>query len=815
MYVAAIYTFAVIVARRYRIDIPWRIAALFYVLVLIFLFRPMTQSYVNIPVDFLRILPPWGLVTRDHHVINDEMNDLVLQIVPWADQVRQSWQSFQAPLWNPHAGGGYPLLANGQSSALSLIRFLALPLSLQNAMTAEAAFKLLIAMTFMYLYCRRRMYSELASAIGAISFGFCTFLIVWLHFPIVTVAAFLPAVFLAIDLLIARFTQPRFTFAALVWTIMLFGGHPETVSHAFFLSLLYIAWIFLVERPFADRKQATRTLVILGCALTAGGLAAAAFLAPFAEAVTRSKRFQQLKVEPNAIGYYSDFRSQVILLQPHFYGEVPDEDSWGPARAESITGFAGILGIAAWLGLLIRAIYRRAWRSRELFFVIATVIVLGIILAWPGISTIFHLIFSLAANARLRLLLCFLLSIQAAAAISFLEEERGWPFLIGIVVAAGVLYALMTTTAFPSDAAHDTAMLAILPSMAVLLIAALVAVSGRFRFAPTLVLMVLVIAELWKVGRGWNPTLPASMWYPETPVITAMKKLQAQLPANQPFRMVAMGPVFFANAPTMFGFEDIRAHDPMANGRYLGILRVITGYDPSDYFAKWENLSTPLVNFLNVKYVMSSPGWRPDDQNRYRLVYEGRDGTIFENREALPRFFPARNVVLEFKRDYFLNRLLQLSDWSSTAIVSRLPVESDRERLDLLAPRPSDSLEPTVSMISASPTEFVMRVQAPRHAMISSSQAFWPGWHVEENGKSVQPLEINGSFLGFVVRPGESVVRVWYAPITWRAGSVISIVTVLLLVVPWRVSMRRRQRRPSRWEPGIARLQARKRLRQD
>ena len=815
MYVAAIYTFAVLVARRYRIDLPWRIAALFYVLVLIFLFRPMTQAYVNIPVDFLRILPPWALLTRTHAVVNDEMNDLVLQIVPWADEVRRSWQSLQAPLWNPNASGGYPLLANGQSSALSLIRLIALPLPLQNAMTAEAAFKLLIAMTFMYLYCRRRDYSEPASAVGAISFGFCTFLIVWLHFPIVTVAAFLPAVFLAIDLLIARATQPRFAFAAIVWTVMLFGGHPETVSHAFFLALLYVAWILLVERPFEYRADARRTLLRLGAALAAGGIAAAAFLAPFAEAVTRSKRFQELKAAPNAIGYYSDLRSQIILLEPHFFGAVPEESSWGPASAESITGFAGILGVAAWAGLLIHTIVKKRWRSREAFFVIASVIVLGIILAWPGISTLFHLIFSLAANARLRLLLCFLLSIQAAAALTLIEREREWWFLAGIAIAAAVLLLLMNTTDFPNAAAKDTAMLAILPSMVVLLVAALIPVFGRFRMAPTVVLIVFVIAELWKVGRGWNPTLPASMWYPETPVITAMKKLQAREPANKPFRIVAMGPVFFPNAPTMFGFEDIRAHDPMANGRYLGVLRVVTGYDPSDYFAKWENLSTPLVNFLNVKYVMSAPQWRPVDQNRYRLVYEGKDGTIFENREVLPRFFPTRNVILEFKRDYFLNRLLNLSDWGSTAIVSELPVENDRERTDLLAPRTPDAPEPVVTMISASPTEFVMRIQAPRYAMISSSQAFWPGWYVEQNGQRIHPLEVNGAFLGFVVRPGESIVRVWYAPLTWRIGAGISIVTLLLLVLPWRVSRRRRPKQPSRWEPGIARLQARKTLRRD
>ncbi|MGZ7081541.1 MAG: hypothetical protein ACXVJT_19185, partial [Thermoanaerobaculia bacterium] len=248
LYVAAVYTFAVLIARRYRVDLPLRIAALFYLLVLVFLFRPMTQDYVHIPVDFLRILPPWAHLTRTHEVVNNEMNDLVLQIVPWANQVRQSWQSLQAPLWNPLSGGGYPLLANGQSSALSLIRFLALPLPLADAMTAEAAFKLLIALTLMYLYCRRRGYSEMASTIGAISFAFCTFLIVWLHFPIVTVAAFLPAVFLGIDLLIERGSQVRFAFSAIVWGVMLMGGHPETVSHAFFLALLYVLWIVFVER---------------------------------------------------------------------------------------------------------------------------------------------------------------------------------------------------------------------------------------------------------------------------------------------------------------------------------------------------------------------------------------------------------------------------------------------------------------------------------------------------------------------------------------------------------------------------------------
>jgi hypothetical protein len=67
------------------------------------------------------------------------MNDLAMQIVPWAHQAREAWRSLHFPIWNALSGCGYPLLANGQSSAMSPLRLLALPLPLGYAMTAEAA----------------------------------------------------------------------------------------------------------------------------------------------------------------------------------------------------------------------------------------------------------------------------------------------------------------------------------------------------------------------------------------------------------------------------------------------------------------------------------------------------------------------------------------------------------------------------------------------------------------------------------------------------------------------------------------------------
>jgi hypothetical protein len=791
LWVGAIYAGAVWLARRFGVDLPRRIALLFYLLVFVFLHQALTRDVVNLPVDFLKTLPPWAHVTRDHNVANQEINDLVLQIVPWAEQVRRSWLSLEVPLWNSMSGSGYPLLASAQSSALSLIRILSLPLSLGQSFAAEAAFKILIALTFTYLFCRKRGYGELPSAAGAICFGFCTFIIVWLHFPLATVAIFVPAVLYQIDLIAERRTWGRFVFAAVLWTVMIFGGHPETVAHTFFIALLYVSWIAIAERQF-------RFIATLAAALVVAGLLAAPFLAPFGEALTKSKRYHELRVEPNVMGIYSDWPSFVVLLQPHFYGEIPIEKPWGPSTAESITGFAGALGIAGWFGLLSYVIRTRSWRSREAFFLAATVLVLGIILAWPIVSDVFHLLLSLAANARLRLLLCFFLAVQTAALLDLVLRGRDRDYLTGVFASAAVLLYLVKAEDFASAWERDTALMAVIPSAIVLLLAALVPLLARWREWGLIILLVAVVAELWEVGRTWNPNIRGEWMYPDTPLIQELRKLVA----NRPVRIVGTGPAFFANTPAIYGFEDIRAHDPMASGRYLGVLRVLTGYDIDDYFAKWENTETPFLDHLNVKYLVTPPGASLDGA-RYALRYSGRDGRIFENLTALPRFYTVRNVILEFRDDPFVALLKNERDWGSTAILDKLEVENDRMRADLLQPRRPNAPEASMAMLSAGISDYRMRVSAPRYTLVVSSIPWWPGWKVIRNGQRVNPIRVNGNFLGFAAAPGPNEVRVYYSPLTFWAGVWLSLMTALALLTG-RVFVSRKPLAVSRKTPNSA-----------
>lgn len=791
LFVGAVYLIAIGLARRaelVRAALRWRVAGFFYAIVLIFLFRPMTQDYISFPADIAETLPPWSHQLKHARMSNPDMSDITLQIVPWAEQVREQWRALRVPLWNERNGSGYPLLANGQSSALSPFRLVTLPLSLGNALTAEAALKILLALTFTFLFLRRRDYDELPSAIGALSFGFCTFIQIWLHFPLVTVAAMLPMAFYAIDLIAEVPTYGRFAFAAATWAVMLFGGHPETVSHITFLGGLYLLWRVLVEKhpePRTWRFVRARLGAMTGAGLVAALLAMPVLL-PMAEAIPRSKRFQELKVQPHAVGVFSDWPSKVVLFQPNWYGQPPKEPARDTATSpESVTGFAGILGVAAFVALAVRAIAQRRFREREFFFVLATPIVYGIIVNWPIVSDIFHAVFRLAANARLRLLFCFLLSAQAAAILDIIRKEKACHYLAGVATTSLMLWRLISHEWFPGVADKDTAMIAILPSMVVLLVAALVPLFGRWKRFAMMALTVVIVGELWNASDQWNPTLMTRHMYHSSPLVDALDKLRAKQPPNAPFRVVGMGAMFFPNLAGIYGYEDIRSHDPMANGRYLGVLRLRTAYDPSRYFAKWTEFDSRTLDFLNVRYILADVFDKPADTDRFQLRYEGKDGRIYENMDALPRFFPADDVILEFKRDLFVKRLVEMKDFPRNVLLRRLTVDSDRERVDLLGFRPAGSPKARVEIVEASPTAYRVRVDAPRYSMIVSSLPDWPGWKVVRDGKPLRVVEINGAFIGFVVPPGKGEVRIVYDPLSFKIGVLIALKTLLALAAPF------------------------------
>lgn len=805
LYVAALYFGGVWIWRRWGTPFPWKVAGLFYLLVLLFQFHPLVLSYTRLPVDHVLGMYPWRGYYDVDRARNPETNDVILQMVPWAHQVRESWKRFEPPLWNEAAGGGYPLLANGQSGGLSAIRLLSLPLPLAQSMASESALKILIALSFAYLYMRRRGRSEAASIITAVSYAFSTFITVWLHFGHSSVAAFLPAVFLSVDLLVERRSFRRVVFTAFVFAMLLLHGHPETAAHIMLVAGIYTLFqILSVPIPWRERMRGIGGLVIAGVLSI---LLALPFLLPFIEALPRSQRYQLLQVNPPEIVSVSP-RYLVPFIQPSFYGHDHSRNTWGPGIAELVCGYAGILGVAGWLALLFQRIKERTWRDPVSFYVLATPVLVTVVMGWAGLSQLLHSLplYEMAANGRLRVAICWFLAVLAGEAVHhFLMRRDRKPLLFGLGTVAALLIILFAATRFPNELRLASALETTWPRAAVLIAAAILIFSSETTRRWTWGLLVAAISfDLWMFAWPWYPMFPAKHLYPVTPLIAELQRVDQIEGAVAPQRITGTTAALFPNTPAMYGLEDIRAHDPMAFGRVLGALRVYTGYTSEKYFGFLSSIDDPFLDYLNVRYVVSAP---PEDyrSDRFVQIYSGADGRIFRNRDALPRFYAARNVFSEFDDVKRTQRILEHRDWVNSVWLKRLPSRMiDQVRQDLFNPRPSGAPMATVRIVSAKPTEFRLSTDAPRWTLIISSQPNWPGWKIYSGSERLKQIEVNETFMGFLVPPGHSDIRVVYAPRSFSGGAAVSLLTIVLLAafpLGRRIYNRMRERRAREAHP--------------
>ncbi|MDP9360598.1 MAG: YfhO family protein [Acidobacteriota bacterium] len=735
LYAGALYTIAVALARRGGNPLPKRIAFLFYALVVIFFFRAITGPYVSIPTDIPRLIAPWSASApglTKYTVLNMETHDVAMQLAPWAHQVREAWRSGHAPLWNALAGCGYPLLANAQSAALSPLRLLALPLPLAYAMTAEAAMKVLVALTFTFLYCRRR-YEVLPSSIAAIAYGFGPFVIAWLHFAQSSAACFLPAVLYQIELLVERRTVARFAMTAVIGAAVVFCGHPETAVHILLFAVAYVLWLAFVE------KRRGFLLALAGAGVMAA-LIALPVIVPFAENVRDSTRFESQKAWSRDMPF-SDALSLALLVQPRLYGTRPG-NPWGPAMAEAVTGFAGILGIAALIAISCDTIARRRFREREAFFVLAALGILALLANVRPAVAVLHAVIGLAANARLRFLFSWILVVLIAAALDRLQRGRTAPFAIGLAAAATLLIVIVIKTPFPSDIARHDGLVSVVPSAIVLVVATLLlcAYVGRTLSptarpvgleSPTYVecvvaslLVIAVIAEMWPLTIGWNSAFSEATFYPRTPLIDAV--LQHHRPGFD--RVAGIGGVLFPNTNAMFGIEDVRVHDPMEPARYV---RLLGSAVTADYYKKWTDASTPLLDRLNVRWVMTEPGRELTDTARYTLRYAGDDGRLYENLHVQPRFFAAGARV---------------------------------------------------RIVSASAEEYTLDVDAAASTLIVSSVGWSSWWRADSAPGRLRTQLVDGAFVGFLVPPGRSIVRVRYVPVSFYIAMLVALLSAAVLV---------------------------------
>jgi hypothetical protein len=259
------------VARRWE---ALQVFLLLLALLAIFFGEALFTGRKLLPADIAYLDPvfrsqaPPGF-TQPHNVL---LYDQAYQSYPWRVQTAQALSQGSLPFWNPYIYCGSPLLAEDQPAVFYPLNLLSYALPPQDAVLFTALARLLVAALGAYWFTRTIGGGRFGALIGAVTFAFSGFMIVWLGHPHTNVAAWLPALFLTLEWLYQRSSPRHIALVALVVAAQLTGGHAETALYT-----LTADWEVAASprasgiRTAASRQQQVALrLMRLGCPRPAG-----------------------------------------------------------------------------------------------------------------------------------------------------------------------------------------------------------------------------------------------------------------------------------------------------------------------------------------------------------------------------------------------------------------------------------------------------------------------------------------------------------------------------------------------------------------
>ncbi len=674
-----------------------------------------------------------------------------------ADRLRAG----ELPLWNPLSGAGEPWLANLQSGVFYPPGFFFLLPGPALAGGLFLLFHFAVAIWGMWRFLREEAISEAGAAVGALLFaasGFAASLSAyWNHFG---AFAWLPAAAAFGRSGLGR-RRERLGLA-LVLGLQAMAGSPE-VSGVTILLVLVFSWRSRAaanggyEASPGRRAARAVTATLLGLAL-AGWV-----LAPFAELAAASDRRAPLPVAERDAGAVR----WAGLASAAGAGRTGSGTTYLPSLS-----FGPLALVAAAAALLEKERRRLAW-------LLAAIGLAGAL--WSSAGPLGGVLRSLPPFDRIRypakalVPTAFALAALAGLgvdALRFSADARRRAVLAGAGAAAGAILLLSPATPLARvlEGAAVAALLAgaalpesrggrsaLFPSAAALCLSAALALAGTslFRFAPEgeIRRRSEPVAFLAGVsGRVLTPPMGSLV-----PRVLTESDYGASTLRRQREALVG-----YTNL--LEGVRTVRTASPLATAAARRISDAIDGARDLQRTA-----GSASARVLWTPYL-------PQDMGSRRV------GDFFRApiNPYRPRLSFVRGFAIERDRERAWDRRARgETDWSRSVFLeedpSPVPLEGAGRGGFLLARLSEDRAE-----------KITAEVHADGAGLLVLTDVDAPGWRAQTDGKPARILRADGVFRAVALAAGPHRVVFTYRPISFYAGSAVSVAALLVLFALWR-----------------------------
>jgi Bacterial membrane protein YfhO/Predicted membrane protein (DUF2079) len=732
LYLAVTIALLAVWSRRMQ-SIPRGTAIVLVLLPLVFTGRAMLTNRVYAPIDLPFQFEPLASHAKEFGIerIHDiALSDLHCQIIPWQKAVRWALANGEWPLWNPFILCGDILAAAAQPAVYDPLTWIGLILPLPHALTFGAAMTFFLAGFFTYAFARAVGRSELASLFAAATYMFGGMFAFYVGWPIARSWAFLPFVLFGVHRLV-RGNRAGALLCAFVLTIV--AGHPESVLHIVFIGAIYGLYL--------KGWRAIPKAVLAGVIAL---LLTAVYLLPFAEAASQTfehdlrKRFYA----PAPYGQLIDEVRREHRIGRTFlpyYDQLPWRDKEMGKQWDPLSARAGSVALALALAALLLAPRRsETW----FFFLLGAACMNASFGAWPVAHALHELpLFDITINERLGFAAVLATAMLAAIVIDAMSRRAA----IVVLVTGIALFAYARLA--PANIDWPILLAELVP---LAIAAILIAMHTRF---TAVALLALLLVQRAIVDGTIYPALPASMFYPKTPLFASI---------DRSARVAGVGYTFIPNHSAMYELEDVRGYEAMTNKR-LAETYPLWSRMQTAWFNIVEDPSRPFLSFLNVG-----------------TFVEGSRATA--NDRALPRAFVPPSVRIEPRSAAVLEGMKSAADFASKAWI------------ELAQNIPSDAVNgPGRVAVKRTGSAYELDVTMENDGWVVISETAWKGWRAYIDGRRIQPHFANHAFLGVHVPRGRHTVRLVYLPESFTRGRNITLATIAVLAVSGFVARRRRR----------------------
>jgi hypothetical protein len=522
----------------------------------------------------------------------------------WAEVNDRVLEQGDLPLWNPYQGIGAPQAANMQSGVLDP---LLLPANLNSSLWVRDVMMLatfVAGAMAMFALARVIGLGGFESVVAAGAFALTGWLMLYSNNTFTRAYAFLPLLFLLIELVVRQFRRWHVLALGLATGGAITIGMPEAT-----FAVLLLSGAYAVVRSIQTRSENSWWgLVRLSAGFALGLALAAPLLAIFLEYLPQSFNTHS---GGSTTGLGVDPPRMILNLIVPFHAGQPFNalGTWSGTRGWLAAGTA----MLAIVGLSGRTLTRRL--NGFVFAGFALVIMLRVydfgVLDWTGRLPIFERV---NWPAYLLPALPFFVAIVAGIGLSVLRardlDVRRFGILAGVAVIGVWLLAInngnRAVTITGDHALRHFGLAALIA--AGIAIAAIAAT--RWRFA-VIVAGLLVLVELMLLApRGiYHDRIDP---YPDTPSVVALAELTSTDPLA---RIYAFDGELFPNAATAYGFYDIRMVDALYVNRYFRYVKEFIQPTADSRFVggPWSSpevqltryAANPMLDMLGVRYLVA------------------------------------------------------------------------------------------------------------------------------------------------------------------------------------------------------------------